>query len=821
MRKLYFLLLPFFFFCGATAQNIAFKSSYFKEALLIANKDNVIAKDVAGNAIKIDENNDNEIQVSEALKVIELDVSSYYIADISGIEYFTNLKRLICWNTQITDLNISALQELMYLDCSTNYIKNLDLSSLKKMETLVCGQGYLTSLNLTGLDKLHHLHLGYNALQDLNLSGLVSLIFIDCANNMIPKLDLSGLTKLEDLICNNNKITSLTNITDCPELTRIWAQSNELTTINFSNCAKLFDLWADNNKLESVDLTVPKNIGNASLGNNRLTTLKVDGYSNINFIRLSNNNFSTIDLSPFVKLSSAECDSNSELITIFAKNGVNEGISMQNCPNLKYICNDDIKNSTIEGYLKYYNFVNIALNSYCSFTPGGKFYTIQGKSTLDTNVNGCDVLDLGYPNLNFSISNGVNSGNLSSNTAGNYSLPVGEGTHTITPHVENPNYFDVSPTSINVSFPAQSSPNIQDFCITPKGNHPDLEITLLPLVPARPGFDATYKIIYKNKGTTLVSGSINLTFNDAVLDYVSSIPSVNSQVVDKLTWNYSNLQPFETREITITLNVNSPMETPAVNLGDRLSFNAQINPVLGDEKPVDNAFALRQSVVGSYDPNDKTCLEGDVITPSLIGEYVHYMIRFENTGTYPAQNIVVKDMIDLTKFDISTLVPTKSSHDFVTKISEQNKVEFIFENINLPFDDATNDGYIAFKIKTLPTLVVGQSFTNEANIYFDYNFPILTNKAISTFTTLRTSDFEFSTYFKVYPIPVTEILNISSQNTIEVYSLGIYDVLGQLTIAVANASRVTAIDLSQLRAGTYFIKMNTDKGNSNFKFIKN
>lgn len=30
-------------------------------------------------------------------------------------------------------------------------------------------------------------------------------------------------------------------------------------------------------------------------------------------------------------------------------------------------------------------------------------------------------------------------------------------------------------------------------------------------------------------------------------------------------------------------------------------------------------------------------------------------------------NIVVKDMIDLSKFDISTLVITKSSHEFVTK----------------------------------------------------------------------------------------------------------------------------------------------------------
>ncbi len=55
----------------------------------------------------------------------------------------------------------------------------------------------------------------------------------------------------------------------------------------------------------------------------------------------------------------------------------------------------------------------------------------------------------------------------------------------------------------------------------------------------------------------------------------------------------------------------------------------------------------------------------------------------------------------------------------MTKISETNKVEFIFENINLPFDDATNDGYVAFKIQTNPSLVVGDSFSNTASIYFD------------------------------------------------------------------------------------------------------
>jgi uncharacterized repeat protein (TIGR01451 family) len=64
---------------------------------------------------------------------------------------------------------------------------------------------------------------------------------------------------------------------------------------------------------------------------------------------------------------------------------------------------------------------------------------------------------------------------------------------------------------------------------------------------------------------------------------------------------------------------------------------------------------LNQTVVGSFDPNDKTCLEGEIVSPELIGKNVHYLIRFENTGTANAENIVVTDYIDTTVFDINTL----------------------------------------------------------------------------------------------------------------------------------------------------------------------
>ncbi len=177
-------------------------------------------------------------------------------------------------------------------------------------------------------------------------------------------------------------------------------------------------------------------------------------------------------------------------------------------------------------------------------------------------------------------------------------------------------------------------------------------------------------------------------------------------------------------------------------------------------------------------------------------------------------------MIDLTKFDIATLAPTSASHLFTTKISEGNKVEFILENIDLLCSDAYNDGYIAFKIKTLPTLVVNDAFTNEASIFFDYNFPIVTNKATSTFKTLGTPDFDFDRYFTVYPNPVKDILNITTKESINTESMRVYNTLGQLVLVVTNADKVSKIDVSSLIAGNYFIQIKTDKGSSSSQFVK-
>ena len=451
---------------------------------------------------------------------------------------------------------------------------------------------------------------------------------------------------------------------------------------------------------------------------------------------------------------------------------------------------------------------------------GEDYYYVVGNSLFDYDSNGCSIADPIFPNINLHITSGTVAYNYITDFSGDYTIPNAQGDYTITPTFENPSYFTVSPTNISVSFPTQPSPVIQDFCITPNGVHPDLEITLLPLTVARPGFQAKYRLVYKNKGNQLQSGTVNFNFNDAVLNFLTATTAVSSQTLNNLNWNFNNLMPLETREITITLNVNSPTATPPVTSGFVLNYSTSVSSTLTDEMPSDNTFTFNQTVVNSFDPNDKTCLEGATIATTKVGDYVHYMIRFENTGSYNAQNITVKDVIDTTKYDINTLLPTSGSHSFITRILEGNRAEFYFENINLPFADATNDGYVAFKIKTKSTLVAGDSFSNSAGIYFDYNYPITTNTATTTITALSNQDFNFNDYFSVYPNPVENNLNISKKEEIEISSIIIYNMLGQIVVAIPNAKNVENVDVSSLKSGNYFVKINTDKGNSNTKFIK-
>jgi len=659
--------------------------------------------------------------------------------------------------TDISDLTgIEYFKNLVELNCADNMLTTLDVSALTNLLYFRCDRNSLSNLNVSGLTKLITFYYGSNHLQNVDYTGM-DLYELSCENNQITNLDVSNLPNLRVLFCGYNLLQDL--------------DLRNLTGLRSLNCAQT--------QLTELDLSYTRS-----------------------FIGLNAND------NPFLKRI------NTKSGRVFESNDV-ANFRVENCPSLMYLCADEFNVALFRSRLP----ASCNINTYCSFVPGGSYYNMYGQVKLDAQSDGCDAEDSFYSSLKFSITNGVTSGFFVSDDTGNYQFPMQNGSHTIAPILENPDYFHIWPSSITVNLPADANQMLQNFCLTPKTPHQDLEIIIIPATIARPGFDVSYKIIYKNKGNTTVSGDIRFEFLDSMMDFIGSVPQADSQTLNRLRYNYFDLLPFEKREILVSFNLNSPMETPAVIDGTILSFTAAIFPVLNDVYVPDNNFSLKHTVVNSFDPNDKTCLEGTTITPDMAGKYVHYKIRFENTGSANAENIVVKDMIDTTKFDISSLIPINASHSFVTKISDTNKVEFIFQNINLPFDDANNDGYVVFKIKTKPTLVLGDSFSNSASIYFDYNFPIITNTETTTLAVLETKDFEFSDYFSLYPNPANQILNIESKKRNKISSVSIYNTLGQLVLVVTDVNQ--SIDVSGLKSGNYFIKVNSDKGNSNIKFIKN
>jgi len=138
---------------------------------------------------------------------------------------------------------------------------------------------------------------------------------------------------------------------------------------------------------------------------------------------------------------------------------------------------------------------------------------------------------------------------------------------------------------------------------------------------------------------------------------------------------------------------------------------------------------------------------------------------------------------------------------------EENKAEFYFDDINL---GAQQKGNVVFKIKTLNTLQVNDDVTQQAEIFFDYNWPIETNEATTVFQVLSRGSFAMDYSVSVYPNPSAAIVNIVAGSTIT--SVQLYDMQGRLLQAMNGNDLTAALDISMRASGIYFIKVATNTG---------
>jgi hypothetical protein len=353
--------------------------------------------------------------------------------------------------------------------------------------------------------------------------------------------------------------------------------------------------------------------------------------------------------------------------------------------------------------------------------------SIKGTVYLDANSNG--TRDAGEKSFDHAIvktqKQGLSVSAIPYN--GSFRLDVDTGTFTTSVQLFS-QYYNVVPALQISTFSADYNQDSIGFAVQPLPNKKDLFITLNAVDPARPGFDVRYRVFYKNMGNVdMPSGTVQLTV-DPKFSYQSATTTPTLVAGNIISWNYTNLNVFDSATILVTLRLAAP---PGANIGDTIRSVAVIGPVTGDETPADDTAVLRQLVTGSYDPNDKTESNAGVITPTQVneGEYLHYLIRFQNTGTDTAFSITVRDTLE-GQLDWSSLQMLSASHAYQLAIEDGNRLSWQFNNIMLPYtgiNEPASHGYIAYRIKPVSTVQVGDTIKNTASIYFDFNPAIITN----------------------------------------------------------------------------------------------
>jgi len=468
--------------------------------------------------------------------------------------------------------------------------------------------------------------------------------------------------------------------------------------------------------------------------------------------------------------------------------------------------------------------------SYVNYNPSTTscYCTIEGTIYYDVN-NNCtqDVGEAGIPHIQVYCSGGI--GYTYTDASGHYSFKVPSGTYIITESVLA--FYPLSSCQLNgISVTAVAGTgcvHTVDFANVINPIH-DMHISTWNYNWPVPGHTYTQVSYVSNDGTLTESGVLAGYKPDGQLFAPTFIPSgiFSGSPYWYTTGTFPTIAPGITQTFYMDYAVPTtiPLGTSVV-FKDTVAYAAPMSNWLTDYSPWDNSNHFTATTVSSSDPNFKPVKPRGTGPTGIITSHdsiLEYMVHFQNTGTYRAENVVVIDTLD-NNLNWTTLRPEYMSSQCKVTLTQSGTykiAKFEFADINLPpvsSDPMRSNGVFTYTIHTRPGLPNGTTFRNKASIYFDYNAPVVTN---STLNTLNNSSLVVNpvptpaaSSFTVYPNPASQSFNaiITSDNAGPA-DLRVADVTGKelisKSIAVVAGTQSITTDVSALAPGVYFVSIN-------------
>lgn len=246
---------------------------------------------------------------NEAVLDVENHNFKYSIQRLDGIEYFRELRTLICPSHHLDSLDLSHNHKLEEVYCQYNRLAFLDVSECKNLKILDCQGNRLQELDLQENDGLEKVVCNTQITDEgqyYTLSGrpgsypfgekMTSLLLpkseqnkltvLICYGNPLTTLDLSHSHRLDTLICSTTALTEL-DLSHCPQVRHVECVKAQLEKIKM----------APSNQLTYLDCII----------NDSLRTLDVSSCENLRFLDCSYCFIDTLDVSSNLNLEILRC----------------------------------------------------------------------------------------------------------------------------------------------------------------------------------------------------------------------------------------------------------------------------------------------------------------------------------------------------------------------------------------------------------------------------------------------------------------------------------------------------------------------------------
>jgi uncharacterized repeat protein (TIGR01451 family) len=318
---------------------------------------------------------------------------------------------------------------------------------------------------------------------------------------------------------------------------------------------------------------------------------------------------------------------------------------------------------------------------------------------------------------------------------------------------------------------------------------------------AKQGFITPYTIELNNATNSKQTLFISIKHDQRLSGIQFKNFAISNQSLDQ----FNSLQTIEAHSKKL-LHFEAIYSVDSFSIDEKVLV--QVSTTFSDNNSRNNIDTLIQTIVAAYDPNIKVALPDAVVDGQTT---IKYVIYFENLGNDTALNVTVIDTFG-SLLSLSEVVYGGTSHGNIRPSVGNNFLLWHFENIKLPprkTDSINNKGFVSFRSLLSKNAKKGDTIYNKAAIFFDYQKPIITNKARVVFIKNNSiPDINKKQVLEVYPNPsegkIHYKFNESGKQTLEFFTI-----TGQLVYKVG-IDKEGDIDLpSSLESGTYLLKVSS------------